>query len=130
MLMRWLDPKTRLTVAQTDLPPRYLRFARALALVSGIAAPMSGCSLAHQVDDVGTRDGGHDRDAGPQNDAAPLPDVFVSDAGSDAPYVDPCLSCECVFGGDLPPPPTSCEALGTPECCYAVGPLNPPELPA
>ena len=48
----------------------------------------------------------------------------------DAPYVDPCLSCECVFGGDLPPPPTSCEAQGHPECCYAVGPLSPPDLPA
>ncbi len=110
-------------MAQTD--PRYLRFARALALVSGIAAPMGGCAISHDVDDTGP-----DRDTGPQVDAAPIADVLVSDAGTDAPYVDPCLSCECVFGGDLPPPPTSCEAQGHPECCYAVGPLSPPDLPA
>ncbi len=99
-------------MAQTT--PHFLRFARALALVSGTLAPIaSGCAMQHQSDDTGT-----------------TPDTSVADAGTDAPYVDPCASCDCVFGGDTPPPPNSCEAMGTPECCYAVGPLAPPELPA
>lgn len=92
-------------------PPRYLRFARALALVSGIAAPLSsGCALQHGV----TPDTGR-----------------VADAGTDAPSVDPCSTCDCVFGSDgVPDPPNSCAAMGLYSCCYAVGPLSPPELPA
>lgn len=100
-------------MARPTEPPRFLRFAQALALVSGIGG-LPACSM-HHVTLPGS-------DAG--DDAA------VSDAGTDAPYVDRCASCECVFGGDLPPPPTSCEARGTPECCYTVGPLAPPNLPA
>lgn len=103
-----------------DPTPRYLRFAQALALVSGLAAP--GCALDHTRGD----------DTGPLPDGGT--DAFVADAGSDtgvdAPYIDPCSRCECVFGGDMPPPPGSCEAAGTPECCYLVGPLSPPDLPA
>jgi hypothetical protein len=93
--------------------PHYLRFARALALVSGIAAP--GCATHHEIT--------------PTTDAAPT-DSAVADAGTDAPPTDPCSRCDCVFGGDTPPPPTSCEAMGTAYCCYAIGPLLPPELPA
>lgn len=100
-------------MARPTESPRFLRFAQALALVSGIAAP--ACSMHHV-----TPPGG---DAG--GDAAPL-----ADAGPDAPFVDRCAACECIFGGDTPPPPTSCEARGTPECCYAVGPLAPPDLRA
>jgi hypothetical protein len=88
--------------------PHYLRFAAALAMVSA-----SGCALEH---------GGEGADGGPSPDAGP-----VADVGNDAaPFT--CGTCACVFGGDLPPPMDSCEAVGHPECCYAVGPLPPPEL--
>lgn len=110
--------------------PHFLRFARALALVSGMAAPMaSGCAMQHETDDTGSSpDTGSLSDTGSVSDTGGASDTSVADAGSDAP--EPCSVCECVFGGDGPPPPNSCEALGTPECCFAVGPLAPPELPA
>lgn len=109
-------------MAQTT--PHFLRFARALALVSGIAAPLaSGCAMQHETDDTGSTPDASVADTS-------VADTSVADAGNDAPYVDPCASCDCVFGGDEPPPPNSCEAMGTPECCYAVGPLAPPELAA
>lgn len=87
--------------------PHYLRFAAALAMVSGL----SGCALDH------TRE----TDAGPPPDTGPL-----ADAGHDAP--DTCDTCVCVYGGDTPPPPNSCEALGLSACCYILGPLPPPDL--
>ena len=101
-------------MARPTASPRFLRFAQALALVSGIGA-LPACSM-HHIPEPGTDAGGGD--------------ATVADAGTDAPYVDPCASCECVFGGDRPPPPESCEARGTPMCCYAIGPLAPPNLRA
>lgn len=102
-------------MAQIETAPHYLRFARALALVSGIAAPMAGCAMQH----------GSDGDAGPVRSDAPAADTALADAP-----VDVCSVCLCVFGGDLPAPPESCEAMGHTECCVTVGPLAPPDLPA
>lgn len=91
--------------------PHFLRFAQALALVSGVVVP--GCASHHL------------RDA--PSDAA-VPDTRIVDAGRDTPPVRMC-DCECVFGGDMPDPPGSCAALGmAAPCCYLVGPLAPPEL--
>jgi hypothetical protein len=103
-------------MARTD--PRYLRFARALALVSGLAP---GCALSHER--PGGTDGGP-RDAG--SDAGILADA------PDAPPVDVpvCTTCECDYSWSMPPAPGSCQALMHWECCAVVGPLAPPDLPA
>lgn len=99
----------RPTMARPD--PRYLRFARALALL-GAAGAAPGCLLSHERPE----DGGH------------------RDAGSDAPIVTAdvpvCTTCECDYTWSAPPPPGSCQALEHWECCAVVGPLAPPELPA
>ena len=79
--------------------------------------------MQHQTGDTGSSP-----DTSTSPDTGSIPDTSVADAGSDTP--EPCSVCDCVFGGDEPPPPNSCEALGTPECCFAVGPLAPPELAA
>jgi hypothetical protein len=91
------------------MAPHYLRFAQALALVSGIAAP--ACSSHHVLE--------------PSSDASTSDAPPLADAGT-----DPCATCECVFGGDMPDPPESCAARGALWCCGVIGPLAPPELPA
>jgi hypothetical protein len=88
-------------------PDHYLRFARALALVSLATAP--GCYLAHE----------RPTDAGPQ------PDAFVADTGP----VNTCSTCMCAGNGPMPPP-DSCEGRGLWQCCATLGPLAPPDLPA
>jgi hypothetical protein len=56
----------------------------------------------------------------------------MADAGNDSDAGgDRCATCECTFmapGADAGT--TSCESLGYFECCPAVGPLFPPDLPA
>ncbi len=99
-------------MARANDPPHFLRFAQALALVSGLGLA-SGCAVSH--DPLPTSDAGG-------GDASPL-----ADAGADA-FVLSCETCDCVFGGDTPPPPNSCEALGLFGCCATAGPLPPPEL--
>lgn len=104
--------------------PHYLRFARALALVSGTLA---GCAEAHA----------------PESDAAtpPLDAPIAVDApiGIDAPMVDAgfdaaglgCGDCVCYFAGDAGPGALDCVAIGLEAtCCYDIGPLPPPDLPA
>lgn len=90
-------------------PEHYLRFARALALVSLTTTP--GCYLAHE----------RPTDGGPQ------PDAFVADAGPPD-TGDPCRTCECDYSGN--PNPNSCETRGLWQCCAVIGPLLPPDLPA
>lgn len=117
--------------------PHYLRFARALALVSTAA-----CSETHAPGD----------DAGPSpvdayvaldapatvHDSGPtFVDVGLplEDAGGDAgtEVADgglQCGDCACrefpVDGASLP----NCYDVGLDVCCLAVGPLSPPDLPA
>jgi hypothetical protein len=84
------------------MTPHYLRFARALALVSGLAG-FGGCADSHERDDAG------------RSDAA---------APADAGLV--CDDCECRFGADGGPgAPPECDI----ECCAVIGPLHPPDLP-
>jgi hypothetical protein len=113
--------------------PHYLRVARALALVSGLAGA-AGCYASHETGDTslpdasladaGRRDAGR-RDAGPR-DAGPR-DAGPRDGG------DPCTTCGCysVFGNDGGPGgPPECFEVGLDFCCPVVGPLSPPDLPA
>jgi hypothetical protein len=83
--------------------PRYLRFARALALVSAVAAP--GCYQAHER----------------SVDAGPI-DAFMPDSPDMGPCTRP-LPCTC---------PTlanngTCDEIHM-MCCPIVGPLSPPNL--
>ena len=85
--------------------PRHLRFARALALLSGLGACASSAPPP----------------------AAPAPPPTTT--GSALP--NPCARCTCDYSSTNPP---SCYALGRNDCCtdYATveGPLRPPDLPA
>jgi hypothetical protein len=98
---RVLMLSARLTMAL----PHYLRFARAAALLGGLAAT-PGCYASHlragDVPDAATPD-------------APAPDAFVN----------VCETCRCSFGRM---DPGSCEATGHFLCCPVTGPLSPPEL--
>lgn len=118
--------------------PRYLRFARALALCSSLAA-LPGCPSSSGSDAGGTdtpstsdtpaladapstEDAPSSEDAPSTEDAPALADAPVEDAGD-------CSTCDCGFSGidaGLP----LCDSVGLILCCAAVGPLAPPELPA
>jgi hypothetical protein len=79
----------------------YVRFARAIALVSSVSS--AGC---YQVHERGV-------DAGPDDAAiADVPDA-------------PCLRCTC---GTFTRTGT-CDTMGYSFCCPIVGPLAPPDLP-
>lgn len=85
--------------------PHYLRFAQAIALVSGALTP--GCYASHVR-------------------SADAPDAAMADAPmADTGPVSPCATCDCNRG---PATPNSCETQGHFECCAALGPLAPPEL--
>lgn len=113
--------------SSTSDVPRFLRFARALTLTSGLGASAAGCYAAHELPGV---DGGG---GGPSD--APLvveggADVGARrDAGADAPVVATCATCSCSWVA-LDAGAPSCEAIGLWDCCGAVGPLAPPDLPA
>ncbi|MFO0684693.1 MAG: hypothetical protein U0234_21735 [Sandaracinus sp.] len=100
-------------------PPHYLRFARALALVSTVASTggaVAGCHAAHE------RPGDAPDAARPDARV----DAFAIDTGPPD-TGDRCLQCECyTMTGTLP----SCQTLGYVECCAVIGPLAPPNLPA
>ena len=84
--------------------PHYLRFARAIALVSAVASP--GCYLAHE------------RTA----DAGPI-DAYVPDVPDEGPCARP-LPCTCPTLGNE----GTCGGAFA-ACCPIVGPLAPPSLP-
>ncbi len=119
--------------------PHYLRVARALALVTGLAGVSTGCGDSHGRDDAGggMRDSGPSilTDAGPPGfDAGPpgREDAGwpLSDAGAppDAgPHV--CETCSCAFGADAGPLPL-CQGDDEVMCCLAIGPLFPPSVAA
>lgn len=132
--------------------PHYVRVARALALLSGLAglpacsgrteptAPGdSGVDADVTADAGGDNDAGQVADAGSDVDAGPIADAGggtdagpVADAGAaDDAGGDRCTTCGCaITSPDGDAGPASCEALGYFECCPAVGPLFPPDLPA
>jgi hypothetical protein len=89
--------------------PHYLRFARTLALASGIAGAASGCGMSTT----------------PGNDTG----TGVADAGGVDAFFD-CASCTCgLTATDAGVPFCSGDAVIT--CgCAAVGPLAPPDLAA
>ncbi|MDQ3034364.1 MAG: hypothetical protein M3Y87_18295 [Myxococcota bacterium] len=117
--------------------PHYVRVARALALVTGLAGlPACAVSTTLGTDsgpgeaDSGPMlaDSGSDTDSGATGDDAGT----VADAGSqpDAGTVHTCATCTCTFGVDAGPV-VSCEGVGLETtCCAAIGPLFPPDLPA
>ena len=85
--------------------PRYVRFARAIALVGVVTSP--GCYQAHE----------RPTDAGPV-------DAFVPDAPDAGPCARP-LPCTC--------PTLINDGTCTGDhlmCCPVVGPLSPPDLAA
>ncbi len=97
--------------------PHYLRFARALALVSTVGSA-AGCHAVHE------RPG--DAPDAAVADARQGPDAVVVDAGPPD-TGDRCDQCDCyTSNGPLP----NCSTVGYWECCAVVGPLAPPDLPA
>lgn len=108
------------SATRQESAPHYLRVARALALVGGMSA-LGGCYSATSPEVEG--------DAGARRDAAPIADAG-RDAGHDAGWVDACSSCVCEGWVDGGPDATGCESSGHWECCAAIGPLFPPDLPA
>lgn len=140
--------------------PHYLRVARALALVSGLAGlPACGSATTpgtedsgatHEdsgasggdsgmvasdsgpaTDDAGGIDAGGADDASVGDDAgSPADDAAVADAGHAGDAGDPCLSCVCAGPVVADAGPDTCESLGHFECCAVIGPLFPPDLPA
>jgi hypothetical protein len=97
---------------------RSIRFARALIVASGLTG--LGCGRGGTVDfpttiaDAGVLDAGAIADAGTR-------DAGIPDAG---PFT--CAQCDCE---GVNPTLPSCGAINRAECCFAVGPLAPPELP-
>ena len=104
-------------------PSHSLKFARALIVASGLTGlGFSGCGRGGPVE-PGTDAGS---DAGAVLADAGTVDAGQADAGVDAGFT--CASCSCappLDGGQA-----ECSAVGHFECCAAVGPLNPPNLPA
>ena len=109
--------------------PHYLRFARTLALVGGLAGA-TGCATSHTREgeprpdaSISVRDGAVFRPDAARPDAARA-DAATPDSGHT------CATCECEsFGGD-DPDIIGCEEVGLWDCCVAIGPLFPPDLPA
>ena len=107
------------TVSEVVRSPSRPR-TRWLVLVPVAGAVLGGCYASHEVAAAG--------DGGPRTDAPSVTDARSDrDAGRDAPVT--CATCTCSWGGvDAGAP--GCEALGLWECCAAVGPCAPPDLPA
>lgn len=95
--------------------PHYLRFARALTLVSMIG----GCAATTPESDAGT-------------DAAALDAVVALDIGPRPAYCDTCTCCghDSGTGTDLPSCPTACCPWGGGDGGLICGPLAPPDLAA
>ncbi len=102
---------------RSDLP-HYLRFARSLALVGALGLTACG-------DDT-TKKGDTTADTTVSDTSAPPPDVAdVAEPDAIADTADTavdCEACDCLATDAS----TSCQEV----CCFAVGPLYPPDLPA
>lgn len=123
--------------------PRYVRFARSLALLGGIGAAACPGPMTNERD--ASRFAGPDAFAPPDSptpddDASVVPpDAFVvADAARphDAPTApdafDMCERCTCSGrgGGGAPDAglPDCFTVPGSEICCAAIGPLPPPDL--
>lgn len=104
---------------------RPIKFVKALVVASGLAGVASGCGRVGPIDpptDAGqitVADAGNSVDAGST-------DAGRFDAGVDAGLT--CPQCDC---GDIPDGGggrPSCNSVGLASCCFAVGPLPPPDL--
>jgi hypothetical protein len=112
--------------------PHFVRFAQALALVTGLA----GCAATHSGDGDSGRGGdagggGDDAamiaDAASATDGGTRADVGTSTDAGELVDADFCGSCDCGFGTVDSGRPT-CDSIGHFECCAVVGPLAPPDL--
>lgn len=90
---------------------RYLRVARALALLSGAAGAMSASTGCYQS---------HER----ATDAGPI-DTASFDTRADAGRCPTPLPCTC----RTLVAPGNCDDTPYVSCCPVVGPLSPPDLP-
>ncbi|MCU0698810.1 MAG: hypothetical protein MUC96_20095 [Myxococcaceae bacterium] len=88
---------------------RSVQFARALIVASGIVGLGAGCGRGGVVE-PGSDGGG----------------VAVVDAGAPIDGGLACIQCDCLSADAGKP---SCFDVGRSECCFAVGPLPPPDLP-
>ena len=93
---------------------RPINFARALIVASGLVGLGSGCGRVGLTEPA--------TDAGPNIvDAGSTTDAGLADGGI------ACTQCDCnSLDAGLP----SCYSVGRSDCCFAVGPLPPPDLPA
>lgn len=132
--------------------PRYLRFAQALALCSGLAtvpACPSSTMMGTDSGPPGTDAPAVEMDA-PSGEDAPIAMTDAPSTGDDAPSTgddapsvlpdapvavgdagDLCPTCQCFAVDDAGPDGLpNCDTVGLASCCFAVGPLSPPDLPA
>jgi len=137
--------------------PRYVRVARALALITGLAG-LSACGdnataeptdsgtgadsstdsgtladLGGETDSGAESDLGNEADLGTATDSGTDVDLgVIADGGGIDASAIACDACVCTgFGVDSDAGPVvSCEAVGRIDCCVAIGPLFPPDLPA
>ena len=134
--------------------PRYLRFAQALALCSGLATVPACPSSTTMTTDSGPAgtdaptladvptgidapitmgdDASTGTDApGTTSDAATADAPALADAGDGG---NICETCMCVgplpFDGGPGAPPDCWTVPGAEICCAVIGPLSPPNLPA
>jgi hypothetical protein len=130
--------------------PRYLRFARALALCSSLATlpacpsamtgtdagdepdvPSSGTDAPVATDTPVATDAPEGEDAPAMTDGGGEADVGeLADAGEPQDAGDACSTCACFGLGEVDAGLPGCETVGLDSCCFAVGPLAPPDLPA
>lgn len=116
-------------------PPHYLRFVRALALVSGLAATSCSATVvspdAHpdgmDTQDIASADG-------MSPDTIDTQDVASTD-GMPPDTINPCSQCVCPMdrpdAGSVDAGLPNCfDHSFTQHCCAAIGPLPPPDLPA
>ena len=97
---------------------RSVKFARALIVASGLVG--LGCGRVGLIETPITPS-----DAGGV-DAGALADAGTRDAGTNDAGPFTCPQCDC---GGLSTTLPRCDAVNHGECCFAVGPLAPPELP-
>jgi hypothetical protein len=107
---------------RSDLP-HYLRFARSLALVGALGLNACGDDTTRKGDTTNDTTVSDTSDASPDTALPDVTDVAEPDAIADtADAAVDCNACDC----QATDASTSCQEV----CCFAVGPLYPPDLPA
>jgi len=104
--------------------PHYLRFARSLALVGALGLNACGDDTTKNGDTSADTTVSDTTDTTTPDTALPdVSDVSEPDALADtADTAVDCDACDCLATDAS----TSCQEA----CCFAVGPLYPPDLPA